>query len=57
MNTSPRFRYYLAFVLLALLGLAVRGQNVAEAEDATLANHTLAAAPLSHSLATAWGLK
>ena len=29
MNTSPRFRYYLAFVLLALLSLAVRVQSVA----------------------------
>ena len=30
MNASPHFRYYLALVLLVLLGLAIRVQNGAD---------------------------
>ena len=45
MNTSPHFRYYLAFVLLTLLGLVVRVQSVAGPEGAAETKHTVAAAP------------
>ncbi|WP_167797029.1 hypothetical protein [Hymenobacter sp. UV11] len=45
MNTSPHFRYYLAFVLLTLLGLVVRVQSVAGPEGAAGAKHTVAVKP------------
>lgn len=53
MNTSPHFRYYLALVLLTLLGLVVRVQNDAGPEGAALVKHTVAVAPLGNSLAPA----
>ncbi|MGI4834703.1 MAG: hypothetical protein ACRYFK_14705 [Janthinobacterium lividum] len=34
MNASPHFRYYLALVLLVLLGLAIRVQNGADVTSA-----------------------
>ena len=42
MNASPNFRYYLALVLLVLLGLAIRVQNGA---DVTSSGSGQAAAP------------
>lgn len=41
MNASPNFRYYLALVLLVLLGLAIRTQNGADVTEPT----TVAGAP------------
>jgi|GEM_PF-5805675 len=41
MNASPNFRYYLALVLLVLLGLAIRTQNGADVTEST----TLVGAP------------
>ena len=46
MNKAPNFRYYLAFVLLALLSLAVRVQSVPTPEAAKIVAHPTEVAQL-----------